>query len=44
MCGQLWWGAVEDFGAGGEGLVFELGVVLVFGAVLVLVVLVEVLD
>jgi hypothetical protein len=41
MCGQLWWG-VEDFGAGVEGLV--LGAVLVFGAVLVLVVLVDVLD
>jgi hypothetical protein len=43
MCGQLWWG-VEDFGAGVDGLVFVLGVVLVFGALLVLVVLVDVLD
>ncbi len=43
MCGQLRWGGVEDFGAG-EGLVWVLGAVLLFGAVLVLVVLVDVLD
>jgi hypothetical protein len=43
MCGQLPFG-IEDFGAGVDGLVFVLGAVLVFGALLVLVVLVDVLD